>query len=72
MAHREEVEWEGEEEGYEGEEAVGGAFSGRGMTTRGGHGVRIKIKMKIRGRQKYKSLIVNYEHGRLGTTAPTG
>ena len=36
------------------------------MATGRGHRGGIKIKMKIRVRQRHKSLIVNYEHGRLG------
>jgi len=68
VTHGEEVEGEGEEKGYKGEEAE---FSLRFVATGRGHGIRIKIKMKIRRRQRHKSLIVNYEHGRLGTTAPT-
>ena len=52
VAHGEEVEGEGEEKGQEGEETVGGAFSWKIVATRGGHGIRIKIKMKIRGQAK--------------------
>ena len=37
MAHGEEVEGEGEEKGYKGEEAVRGAFSWKIVATGGGH-----------------------------------
>jgi hypothetical protein len=72
VAHGEEVEGDGEEETEERIEAVRGAFSWNIVATRGRHRVWIKIRIKIRRRQRHKSLIVNYEHGRLGITAPTG